>query len=707
MTKRTLVNKSKKSASGAKGGPSVGRGMNYQVDFAIEQTLDRIGRALCAPHRNWQVHLEPRASALGGLTTWDVGFDPDDMLFEIKLKPSRLDICEWIGRVAIDATVNSARTYHLVYSKGAGKHLEQLEQIIRIAVEANGERDVFQVLLHDEGVEVDGSYIEILGEQSHEVLRRMFVEQVPEYLLRSVSDFRARQLAGETGGRHLREFLFKKLHEAVPHRATFSISELIEEARNLGIPFQPQASVNQSDISDVATGAIIILQACKVGIPASVVATALNCPQEELEAQLHELRKSHVVSYDENLWAMKPLATPITTENAAELLAKSLSSLLSYIDSTPANANISTHILNVISLSKATRGSHPALVASVFTRLDKRLKLIGNKRLVWFVAHLSIQAARICDRDRNAVEAHARALICGTSRAFQRLHKIAKARIDADEAYQLAEGVRLDRTLAFCVKCRGRLSRMEAEQMPDGDEKRAKLNNSVVQLLEAVDRFGQLVEFGPNDPEVGDCFSLLGRTYLELGLLGEADGAATRANRLIVDQTSKDYIDLILLKGDIEAASGSRDSASQFYDEAILISASPDAEITEMHARAFYKRARNKEALGRMSAARSDYAAAAKIWESLHDEEFAAIASWDATRIGGFLSKNALMALSAECPDVKVRVEAARIHSEEIKSLGQHAGARRNEPGLNYWRQIARRAQERVVLRGEHSETEW
>lgn len=49
----------------------------------------------------------------------------------------------------------------------------------------------------------------------------------PDYSLKRNIEFPARQLAGESGGRTLREFLFKKFHEAMPDRRSFSIIELI------------------------------------------------------------------------------------------------------------------------------------------------------------------------------------------------------------------------------------------------------------------------------------------------------------------------------------------------------------------------------------------------------------------------------------------------------------------------------------------------
>jgi hypothetical protein len=519
---RSLTKQAKKSASvsGAVGGPSTGAGLNYQIDLAIEETLDCISRALCAPHRVWEVKLEPRVSAVDGLTNWDVAFYPDNTLFEAKLKPKKEDVQEYIERVAKDGLADPEREFQLIYSKGAGKHLDMLDRLLRIAVEANGNETEFSEKIKAEGIAGDEPYLVALGRKAHELLLRMHMDHQPDYSVKRNIKFRARQLAGENGGRRLREFLFTKFHEAVPDRRSFSINELIEEARRLDITFQPPATVNTSDIPATATGALIIMQACKGGIPTSVIADTLKRSETEIEAELYELKDRNVVTLDEGLWSMRPLPTIITSEHSQEVLADALSNLLTFIHNTPVQTDIRGHVDNVIALSKKCRQSHARLVASVFTRLDKRVKRLGNKRLVWFVANLSRQAARtVHPRDRDVAEDEARALICGTSWAFQRLHKVENARIEADEAYGLAQDVRLDRTLAFCLKCRGRLSRMEADQLPDGEQKLAKLQDSTKILNEAIEKFSQLAEFGPTDPEVGDCYSLLGRTYLHGGEL--------------------------------------------------------------------------------------------------------------------------------------------------------------------------------------------
>ncbi len=79
-------------------------------------------------------------------------------------------------------------------------------------------------------------------------------------------------------------------------------------------------------------------------------------------------------------------------------------------------------------------------------------------------------------------------------------------------------------------------------------------------------------EFGP---EVGDCYSLLGRTYLYAGQYKQAGDAVRHAFRLITDTTGKDYLDLEILDGDLEANQGHRRTAADRYDGALCATTLP------------------------------------------------------------------------------------------------------------------------------------
>ena len=83
---------------------------------------------------------------------------------------------------------------------------------------------------------------------------------------------------------------------------------------------------------------------------------------------------------------------------------------------------------------------------------------------------------------------------------------------------------------------------MEAEQQrEDKAEFRDFLGRSIEYLEQATVSFQAVTELsvGERSAEVGDCQSLLGRTYLVAGDLVKAKGAAREAVRRITDVASK------------------------------------------------------------------------------------------------------------------------------------------------------------------------
>ena len=177
-------------------------------------------------------------------------------------------------------------------------------------------------------------------------------------------------------------------------------------------------------------------------------------------------------------------------------------------------------------------------------------------------AELSIKAAESLPKPRKEeiVDAHAQALICGVSWVYQRLGKYSKARAAAEESFELGEKIKSGKNSAFCSKCRGRLYRMEAEISQDKDRRDANLRQSIALLEDAIHRFIAL--YGPMDPEVGDCYSLLGRTYLVAKNFGRAEESIRKAYERIEDRNSKDYFDLVILSGDLEVERGNRRDAA-------------------------------------------------------------------------------------------------------------------------------------------------
>src|SRR5579864_2820016 len=149
--------------------------------------------------------------------------------------------------------------------------------------------------------------------------------------------------------------------------------------------------------------------------------------------------------------------------------------------------------------------------SAVWKKLSKRH---GNKHLVLELADLTITAARDPLRGEDEARAEAQALICGRSWALQRLGDLDGAKKAATEGLGLGDAIGWVRNTAFCKKCTGRLARLFAERTANVSERARYLEESIALLIQAIDTFKTMPEIGPNHPEVGDCFSLIARTYL-------------------------------------------------------------------------------------------------------------------------------------------------------------------------------------------------
>jgi tetratricopeptide (TPR) repeat protein len=668
--------------------------MNYQINYAVFKSLDLMSRALSAPHKPWAVRLEPRAVSGGSLTRWDIGIEPPEKFAEAKLNPRRQEILEWLAHVQEAGASYPQREFRLVYNEGGGPILIALNHLIRIGQEArNGTH--FEELLRGEPIKDSGEIATLLGAEAFGLLRRTKLKNIPENVLESNISLRARLLAGDKGGKRLVEFLFNKLAKAVPQRATLPVNELIDEATKEGIILQPPPDFDPRDLSAEAADALYVLRSCRTGLPIEVVAEAVGCGREQIEQQLAPLVGGVLVS-DDGLWSAGPVPGRITRHDGQSVICRALDSLLRFVDRHKKDPVAITQIQNAADLAKQCGDAHPETVAVVFPILDKVLKRLGSKQLVLDMARLSVDASRRAQhRDQKILEAEAQSLICGVAWVYQRVGRLEKARVAAEESQKLAKMVSMDVNLAFCVKCLGRLCRMEAEAVSAGPQRDAKIHESIALLEEAIDRFSQLTRFGPTDPEVGDCYSLLGRTYLEAGQLSKAEGAIRKAYELITDRDSKDYLDLVILSGDLEVAKSDKSAAASYYDQALNLPPSRDPEITEMRARAHLKRGRNNVARRETEAAKKDFATAVEIWEKLGEREFSAEAEWEHIRLNGNLPHDALQQLEREPSNI--RVAAVAIHKERLAPYEGRRVAQRARFDRNYWKERIKEAGLRVA----------
>jgi tetratricopeptide (TPR) repeat protein len=429
------------------------------------------------------------------------------------------------------------------------------------------------------------------------------------------------------------------------------LREAIEDILRVDLQLRLPFTDSRHDLTVNAASALTVLQVCPHGVPFSVLAQALACSQQDLEKDLASLVVKKILAVESGLYSLtSPPSSPNLTR-ATDVLSRTLEELLAFIEVRRGDDAARSQVLNAVELAKKCAPSRPTVVVNVFRILDKLLKRRGDKRFILDVAELSLDAAQRATRTRQVIEGEAHALICGRSWVFQRVGRLAEARVAAERSLRLGDDIGWDRNTAYCKKCIGRLYRLEAERA-QGKQKAALLSQSIAFLKDAIERFGKMGDFGPTHPEVGDCYSLLGRTYLVAGQTSEAEKAVRQAHRLIPDRGSKDYLDLAILSGDLQVVRGDRRTAASFYDEALHLRENEDPEISEMCARAYMARGRNNEGTGEQQGAESDYGKAAEIYQRLGEREAAASARWEEFRLKERIPREAFRLLHSERPTV-------------------------------------------------------
>ena len=374
-----------------------------------------------------------------------------------------------------------------------------------------------------------------------------------------------------------------------------------------------------------------------------------------------------------------------------DLLSRALEALLGYLNHYGVDAATRDQIKNVLALANA-EGVRPDVVARVFGIVQKALKRLGDKRLVWRAAELTLAAAGREYRQEQDAREEALTLICGRSWVLQRVGRLDEAKADAERSLELGRMLGWHRNTAFCLKCLGRLSRMQAEVLPEGAERKGLLAESEQYLRKAIEAFTRLDEHDTEE-EVGECHSLLGRSWLVAGQLKEAREEAAKAEPLLGDSASKEYQDLQILHGDLVVRSD-LDLAESFYSEVIQQGVSADAQYSEIRARAFYARGLCRRTQRRRPEAKKDFTTAAEIWTNLQDPA-ASLAEWDALKCEDRLLIEPTL-LESDPPAVRVRV--IRNHRERLKSFGARPARREASVGKSYVDHLVAKARKQIAI---------
>ncbi len=488
----------------------------------------------------------------------------------------------------------------------------------------------------------------------------------------------------------LYDLLTRKFRAGIKTRTAFKLQELATEAAATGIEFCIPQAFEPSKLDAVVADVVYVLQRCENGLPGEVLAASVGVTETALQEHLAPYVANLILTCDDNLWQIL-LRKPLLVRSAGpRLVENALRNLLEYYRTNKKLPKGRRQALNAIALAKACESDAPELAAQLYERLDRALKQTGNKRLVLEVADLSIAAA-----NRSATEMAAKgktvALICGRSWALQRMGRLHDAREAGEQSLRLGEALHWERNTAYCYKCLGRLYRMEAEK---NRQNKAEFDGlialSVKWLQKAIELFPNVNESNlDHTGEVGDCYSLLGRTHFVDGNRAEAVKAAREAVKRITDEASKDFADLQILLGDLSAV---RDveHARSCYDTAIEVAGVVDAERSEIAARAYYRKGvvlKNAASLDK----------AAEIWERLEEDGNAANAHWHCLLLSGKVPNEALAIF--EMKRAAVRVEAIRMHEARLAAMVSPSRGRRSKTDKSYWEELTGDAEQNVAIR--------
>jgi tetratricopeptide (TPR) repeat protein len=697
-TRRKGSSKRASIVSGAVGGPSTGAGLNYQINYALLRLLQIFPEVLSFPARNPAIRLEPRELDGATVTRWDAGFENPREVAEVKLNPTMEDLDQWVERSRAHGGHDGGK-FVLVYSKGSVRRLVALNHLIRVAHESGSDAAKFKALIELEDIRDADAFLSNLGPEPQTLLAKMKLLHLPDQVLDGQIDFCCAVLAGQEYGRRLRDMLFARIAEAIPLRATLPVRDLIKTAIDDGIHLNSTPEVDVPGLPDEIRDAVLLLNKCPVSVPVEILANAVGSTTEALSGLLEHARGA--VLAGEGEWKLAPL--PVALPHApGDLCARGLKAVLSFIDKNRYHDKGRNQVHNAIALARICAHVHPESVARVFITIDKPLKAWGDKHLVLDVAELVIGCARrVPSRGRAEVEGEAQAMICGKSWALQRIGRLDEARIAAEKSLKLGEDIGWDRNTAYCEKCVGRLYRIMAEEASDPEKKRELLDSSRTRLETAIARFSLSPEFGPSHPEIGDCYSLLGRTYLVAQNIKSAWECVGKAGRLLSQNDGKDYLDLRILEGEL-LERRDREAAESCYSDVLKHEFVGDAERSEIAARAYLRRAKNRTAMGKDELAARDFSKAEELWTRLGEPVNAAVAAWDRLKMQKALPASALGLLLKE-QSLPVRVEVIREHQRRLEPFSGKRIARRSEPGVEYWQQLIKLAREKVAVQ----DTQW
>lgn len=683
-SERTSRSRALAARSDRRGGPGNFAGIDYQLLVQISKLLSWVmeGRRRIRPTA--VIRCEPRELIGDGQLGFDLGFtgrtEAPDELVEVKRAPTRSDVLDLVRRLPLMA----ASSGHIgLVSEGRTVAFTALEKLHEHGGEAADGDEFFARV--EGGDPFEATLFGALGDSPKRAISVMLEPVLEgEQSLRQRVEFMARTLAYPGRDGELTDRLFRELQRGATRRLAIPLTRLVAELEEAGL-LMPEPTV-APDMDDEQIAALCVLETCPGPLPSEVLGAALKLSTHEVDRLLAQhVEIGGVLSVDGHYYRQAG-DFPLARRHGQTLMASTLAELARWARSKKEGA--ASQSPNALALARACSSAAPDVVGGVFCAFDKASKAWGDLWVTYELARVSNDAILtlfhrgLSDDDAKRWGAtRAQTYICGHGWVLQRVGQLADSMAFMDQARGISEQYHDDENHAFALKCEGRLLRMEAEALPDGEERREKLDQSANLLRAAFVEFERLLTRNSRFIEDrGECVSLLARTLATGFELKAAEREAQRAHELLDRQPgSKALADLVILDAELmmlrEGSNAAwapqqtrRETPMKLHVDrlrTLIESYSPDLEAgfqraaSEIVARAYAVLGQIYDKCADIEPARASYEAAADLYNRLGYASRRDTARWSARILSGEpLPEGLLAALDAKDAEEGARLIA-------------------------------------------------
>ena len=591
-------------------------GVDYQVDVAVYYALRLLQQHFDSPDPKRTMTLEPRLVSPSGFVE---GFDLSlgSRLVEVKLAPSKDEVTSWLEQIARQSDGN--RTFQLIHSKPEAS-LEAIRKQAAVAAEAGDAasyEDLARTQPWPKGIKEPSDRFSVLRFASVRLLPHETLREQIRLFARFLTSNNAESIVDSARSLFLAE---------MKNRRSFDGPELISVLECGGLQIRP-AHPTLANLTNEHRRIIALLQRFPLGLHPSSIATALQIPELLLDSTTAQLVDSRIVDRTSerlaSCWSL-----PIQEVDEAEIRIIALRAACEEVKQVGRfSAQTPGLVHAVLPLIRSSERIPADLAELLFIGFEHLLKDLGYKRQLLHFSQDCTDDRRIYPlHDGSFARTQARAWICGFAWYFQRAGQLDDALSWAQKSRDKGEGIGWAMNSAFADKCIGRLRRLQAEAKPSGPDRDGLLRDSARLLDSAIKLFSSDRNHGPNDREVGDCWSLLARTRLEQMDLKAAEESLDQATERIPAETpSKAYLDMLLLRGEVFERQGKLDHAEFAYQD-VTSNALQGLEASEIRARAYFRLG----CLGArdVTARRGDLRKAQGLWHDMRDFPNESRAQW-------------------------------------------------------------------------------